>query len=150
MPAWAGTPRYGNGRPLPKSFGYRWCPLPTPLDSRLRGNDDWRDSWDSGQLSQQRLAIFVPMTNRLFESDSVEDIDRPKCVLLGSRMRINTSRNIPVTSAARGPTEFRQVILDEWAGATRLEITTLVSQTWRSRNPRHLVLDRRTRRAEIA
>ena len=38
-------------------------PLPTPLDSRLRGNDDPGDSGDSAALSKLRNTIFVPIAH---------------------------------------------------------------------------------------
>ena len=41
-------------------------PLPTPLDSGLRRNDDPGDSWDPEALSKPRPVIFVPMTNMRF------------------------------------------------------------------------------------
>ena len=37
-------------------------PLPTPLDSGFRRNDDPGDSWDSEALSKRRNIILVPMT----------------------------------------------------------------------------------------
>ena len=80
MPAAAGAPRYEKPAlclgtaswhggfchaPPPPQRGTSprtTFPIPSPLDSGLRRNDDPGDSWDSEALSKPRNIIFVPMT----------------------------------------------------------------------------------------
>ena len=54
-------PSGGQAPCLAKSSTALHSPLPTPLDSGLRRNDDPEDFWDSEALSKPRNIIFVPI-----------------------------------------------------------------------------------------
>ena len=60
MPAAAGTPRCENGTWSLEVFGGGWC-HPSPLDSRLRGNDELRGRNDDFGSGNHSFSYQLPM-----------------------------------------------------------------------------------------